>query len=114
MLQRSLGLLRRFKSALAEVKGEVTSAAIVFTTSDMPADAPAATVILSEDKPHEALAWLLGTKSPAHVLGVFFAARHASEKRFFAYPFDRTAEGLRKLDWAGQRQHSGKVRDSNN
>ena len=113
-LQRSLELLRKFKQALAGIQGEVTSAAIVFTTDEMTPEAPAATVMLSEAKPQEALAFLMSTKSAPRILGMFFAAKDKSEKRFFIYPFDRTPEGLAKLGWAGQRQESGKTRKASN
>jgi exonuclease VII small subunit len=112
--QRSLELLRKFKHAASEIQGEVTSAAIVFTTADMPAADPTATVLLSEAAPHEALGWLLSAKSTPHGIGMLFAARDANEKRSFAYPFDRTNEGSQMLGHALKKQRSGRVRNSTN
>jgi len=116
ILQRSLELLRRLKSGLSTVGADVTSAGLVFTTPDMPPDHPTNTILLSEAQPHEALAILvgIGSKHPVRVIGMIFGVKDASGKQSFAYPFDRTQDGLDKLGWTWKNQSSGSVKNSIN
>jgi hypothetical protein len=109
ILRPSLDLLRKLKRSLSGVPyAKLKSSSIVFTTADMTSACPAEVVPFSEDKPYEVLKFLMLTKSPAHVLGVLFMVQEGEDQRLFAYPFDRTDQGLAKFEWAKEQRQSRK------
>ncbi len=112
---------RRLADILAHEEGlknpRITSMAVVIRFNDLPHDQIADAVLVEEGKEGQAIGFLetYGDrfKRTFVIAGLQFAVQDGKEKRFFAYPVERTPEGKRALEWSCNRQISGKLRKSN-
>jgi len=108
---------KRLSKILAEEKGvvdgRITSMGVVIRFTPPVPNIPADTVLVKENMEGQAVAHLetYGSKFKKEfvVAGLLFAVQDSIEKRFFAYPIERTPEGEAALLWSSQRQSSGKL-----
>lgn len=100
-----------------KLKARITGTAVVIRFVPPSRDVPADTIPVEENKEGQAIALLevYGTKFKRQfvISGLMFTVLDGKEKRFFAYPIERTPEGEAALLWSCQRQVSGQVNKSN-
>lgn len=91
--------------------------AVVIRFNDPRPNALADAILVEEGKESQAISNLemygANFKRKFIIAGLQFAVQDGTEKRFFAYPIDRTQEGEAALLWSCQRQSSGELRKSN-
>jgi hypothetical protein len=96
----------------------ITSMAVVIRFVPPVPETPADTILVEEGKEGRAIAFLeaYGAKFKRSfvITGLQFAVRDGMEKRFFAYPIERTPEGEAALLWSCNRQTSGNARKGMN
>jgi hypothetical protein len=96
----------------------ITSMAVVIRLVDPRPGLPADAIPVEDGKESQAISALemygAKLKKDFIIAGLQFAVQDAKEKRFFAYPIDRTPEGEAALLWSCQRQSSGAIRKDTN
>lgn len=113
---------KRLASILAEQQlktARITSMAVVIRVAQAVSEAAADTVPVEEGKEWQAIAFLEQYRAKFGrefvIAGLQFAVQDGKkEKRFFAYPIDRTPEGEAALAWSCNRQVSGRARKGMN
>lgn len=100
--QRLTGILaeQRLKDA------GITGVAVVVRYLRPAPNAPANTILVEEGKEGQAVASLeeSSVRRAFVIAGLLFTVRDGKEKRFFAYPIERTPEGEAALLWSCNRQ----------
>ncbi len=96
---------------------QITSMAVVIRFNDPPPGQIADAILVEEGKEGRAIAFLETYghrfKRAFVIAGLQFAVQDGREKRFFAYPVERTPQGKRALEWSCNRQISGQLHKSN-
>ena len=109
---------KRLAGILAGVEGlkqsRITGMAVVIRFTDTRSKVLADAITVEEGKEGRAVATLemYGAKFKRDfiIAGLQFAVQDVTEKRFFAYPIERTPEGKAALLSSCQRQSSGEIR----
>lgn len=104
----------RLTGILAEQRlkaARITSMAVVIRFVPPVPDAPADTILVEEGKEGQAISHLESYRAKFKrefvIAGLQFAVQDGKEKRFFAYPIERTPEGEAALLWSCNRQTTG-------